>query len=135
MTYLPQNKVILYNFLNMLIGPHVSIENLTTKFLWILNIDEQPTVQSLRMVPCFHKGTQKENITWWSEQIFQSLWFLLRHVLCTSYSTSHLFLLSLCVNYFIYYIYSNWYMLYTIIHTGFYCKISESIKHIIRQLW
>lgn len=37
-TYLPQNKMILYNSLNLLIGPYISVKNLARKFLRILNI-------------------------------------------------------------------------------------------------
>jgi len=96
MTYLPQDKVIFDNLLNLFIGPYVPVEDLAGKLLRILDINEQPTVQILSVIACFHEGTQKEDIAWWSEQIFQTLGFLLGDVFHARHSTGHFFFLTLC---------------------------------------
>ena len=38
-TYLPKYKVLVYDALHSMITPNIAIENLASKFLWIMNVD------------------------------------------------------------------------------------------------
>lgn len=95
-TYLPQDKVILDNPLNLFVGPYIPVENLAAKLLRILDIDEQPAVQILGMVASFHERAQKEDIARRSEQVFQTFGFPLGNLFHTVHSARHLLLLSFC---------------------------------------
>jgi len=70
---LEENKVLGHQLLNGLVLPDVAVESLAGEVTQILNVDEDPFLGILALLPRFVPRKPRDDIVGWSEQIREAL--------------------------------------------------------------
>lgn len=72
-TDLPKEEVFIDDLSYFFVSPYVTVKDLTSELLIVLDVDEYPTVLASAGVPRGLKRSAKDEINWGSEEIFQAL--------------------------------------------------------------